>query len=64
MEQLLNTAEDIEWLFQTHMGDFPLHQRRTKSFVLKGNEDCPESVELFEMPDPLVTDRPFMQYTF
>ena len=63
-KQLLNTQEDIDWLFDVHLVDFPLWRIRTKSFILEGNEDAPKSVELYESQEPLVTDCPFIQHTF
>ncbi len=63
-KQLLNTQEDIDWLFDGHLVDFPLWRARTKSFILEGNEDAPKSVELYESQEPLVTDCPFIQHTF
>jgi hypothetical protein len=62
--QFLNEPTDIDWLFDVHLRDFPLWQTRTKSFVLRGNEDCPQSVELYESPEPTVNDRPFINHTF
>jgi hypothetical protein len=63
-KQFLNSFEDINWLFDVHLPDYPLWHHRTKSFILEGNEDCPKSVELYEKANPLVTDKPFMVHEF
>lgn len=53
---VLNDAEDVEWLKDTHLKgkshpDF-------KSFILCGNEDCPDLLELYVGEDPLFGDSP------
>jgi hypothetical protein len=62
--QFLNAPADIEWLFDVHLSDYPLWRDRTKSFILYGNEDCPQRVELFESSDPTVSEKPFMIHAF
>jgi hypothetical protein len=63
-EQLLNLPEDITWLFDTHLADYPLWYPRTKAFILYGNDDCPEMVDLYEQETPIITDQPFIRHTF
>ena len=50
-----DTAEDIDWLFSTHLKAYPgisnVHA------VVHGNEDSPERVELFA-PDSGYRDKP------
>lgn len=52
---ILNTSEDMTWLFETHLKRFaglwtaPAHDRLHKAFVaaiLHGNEDCPDTIDL------------------
>ena len=50
----LNTQEDCDWLKSTHLKNRP--ELEFKSFVLYGNEDAPEKVELYFSNDPLYTD--------
>ena len=53
-EQFFNEPSDIDWLFSTHLKGINV---TFNSFVLVGNEDCPEAVYLYHDSDPLVTDR-------
>ena len=57
-QQLLNTKEDCQWLKDTALKgravDFNF-----ASFVLYGNEDCPEKVDFYTAENPLITDTPF-----
>jgi len=53
-EQFFNSAEDIAWLHATHLKGI---NSVFESFVLVGNEDCPEAVYLYRDADPLVTDK-------
>ena len=56
MKQIfLNTPEDCQWLRDTVLGGRGV---MFESFVLYGNEDCPEKVDLYPMAEPLVTDEP------
>lgn len=56
-KQFFNTSEDVEWLKTTHLKN-RWDQFDIKSFILLGNEDCPEAVEAFNVPDPTIHDRP------
>jgi len=55
-EIFLNENEDCQWLMETHLKnkDYP----KFKSFVLHGNEDCLEKVELYSNLEPTITDIP------
>lgn len=52
----LNAPEDCQWLVKTHLGNRT--DLKFGSFILYGNEDAPDSVDLFADTDPLVTDEP------
>jgi hypothetical protein len=53
---LLNEPNDIQWLRDVHLTGYSTPD--FKSFVLHGQEDCPERIELYADRDPLVTDAP------
>ena len=55
-EQFFNDTTDCAWLLSTHLKG--IKHKPFSSFVLIGNEDCPEVVYLYEFADPLVTDKP------
>lgn len=64
-ERLYSTREDVDWLFDVHLKDFPLWRERTRSFVLHGHhEDSPNKVELFDVTRPLITTKPFVVHAF
>lgn len=47
--QLLDTREDLDWLFETHLKDVPAEIRgRTLIAHVYGNEDSPELVKLYD----------------
>lgn len=52
-QKFLNTLEDCDWLRTTHL-NHTLHEFR--SFILFGNEDAPEGVDLYTTADPLCYD--------
>lgn len=52
--ELLTTAEDCQWLRETHLKGFTLPS--FASFMLRGNEDCPESVGLYKSAEPTIRD--------
>jgi hypothetical protein len=56
----LNTPDDLEWLRVVHL-NLP-QVPPFYSAMLHGNEDCPAKIELFEHPDPVVTDMPIAVY--
>jgi len=60
--QFLTAQEDIDWLFETHLkhlGKNDESYKRCQSFVIFGNEDSPDKVELYDTRNPLVMDKPF-----
>lgn len=62
METFFNNADDLEWLFDTHLKGFKKFKSITKSFLLSGNEDCPNRVELFDKKTPLLSNRPILVF--
>lgn len=55
--QFLNDPSDCDWLRDTALKGCPLPSGYVfNSFVIYGNEDCPERVDLYESADPLYTD--------
>jgi hypothetical protein len=60
--ELLNKPADIDWLFDTHLKAYPKLRGEYKSFILYGNEDCPDKIELYKAQDPLVGDS-FLEFT-
>jgi len=54
-QQFLNDPEDCQWLRDTALrgvqGIKPF-----QSFILYGNEDCPERLDLYASQDPLYSD--------
>jgi hypothetical protein len=56
-EQFFNDKADCLWVRCTHLRHVE-HVPFFRSFVLIGNEDCPEAIYLYRDEDPLVTDKP------
>jgi len=58
--EFLNSLEDIGWLCSTHLKgkNSPVFN----SFILSGNEDCPDKVELFKKQDPHYKSKPIAVY--
>lgn len=52
--QFLNGTEDVQWLKDTHLKgrQYPSFG----SFVIVGNEDCPQRVDLYASREPEVDD--------
>jgi hypothetical protein len=57
MAHFLNDPSDVQWLKDTHLKgrEYP----NFASFILHGNEDDPNKLELFEAAEALVSDVPF-----
>lgn len=55
MQIFLNSLEDIGWLLQTHLKGCNI---MFNSFILTGNEDCPDKVELFRQINPKASNKP------
>jgi hypothetical protein len=53
--EFLNALEDIGWLQTTHLKMFSLS---FNSFIIYGNEDCPQKVEIFKRINPTVNSKP------
>ena len=51
-----NSPDDCQWLREVHLQD--TQHRPFQSFVLHGNEDAPDTVDLYEPREPLATDKP------
>jgi hypothetical protein len=56
MQVFLNAPEDCQWLIETHLGGRT--DLKFGAFVLHGNEDCPDKVDLYADANPLHTDEP------
>lgn len=59
--ELINSAEDMAWLRETHIPTLP-PQFKSAIINVSGahNEDAPDSIECFESPHPTVTDIPLV----
>jgi hypothetical protein len=57
MITFLNSAEDMQWLKDVHVRILPDNAR---SAIIFGNEDAPDSIEVYDSVQPLVTDTPIM----
>ena len=53
----INSPDDMRWLADVHLADLNISWK-PRSAVIDGNEDCPESIELYPRKDPLYTDLP------
>ena len=58
-ELFLNSIEDIGWLLSTHLKSSKMV---FNSFIIYGNEDCPEKVELFKRVMPTANSKPFATF--
>jgi len=58
--QFYNTIEDLRWILTTHLKDFPCLY--FNSFIVYGNEDCPEKVELFKKLNPNYDAKPYATF--
>jgi len=54
----LNHPDDISWLNETHLRDFP--PLEFEAFVLSGNEDCPDRLDLYKSAHPEYNTRPVL----
>ena len=57
---LHNSLEDIGWLLSTHLKE--KNPPVFNSFILHGNEDCPQKVELFKKQMPYCHSKPIAVY--
>lgn len=63
-ETFYPNSEDLEWLRETHLRNVhsTLPIPEFHSFVLTGNEDCPQSIRLYVQRHPRYTDSPIAVY--
>jgi hypothetical protein len=57
MTVLINSADDMQWLKDVHIPSLPDDAR---SAIIIGNEDAPDSVEVYDSVNPHIKDRPIM----
>lgn len=50
-----NMKGDMEWLFRNHLKTFSPFGN---SAVLHGNMDCPEKIEVYDLANPSIHDKP------
>jgi hypothetical protein len=60
--KLLNSVEDIAWLETTHLKNYKEVHGRFNSFVLFGNEDWPDRVELYKRKEPTINSKIFKAF--
>lgn len=53
-QQFLNTPDDCQWLKDVHLKE--VDHPSFKSFMLYGNEDAPQRVELYTHEEPRFDD--------
>jgi hypothetical protein len=58
MKTFLNTFEDMDWLWTTHLKPFITTRLGYQSAVIWGNEDCPTKIELYKQLDPSYKQKP------
>lgn len=61
-------AKDRTWLKETHLKDYvallPHKMPSFLSFILIGNEDCPDEILLYESVMPLATSKPIAKFAY
>lgn len=58
-KQFFNGTLDVQWLRETHLKHVPgIRERRFNSFILYGNLDAPNRLELYAKRDPTIYDKP------
>jgi hypothetical protein len=63
-QQFMNEPEDCQWLWETKLGKREdLKPPIFESFLLFGNEDAPDKVQLFSEQDP-TCDSPYREINF
>lgn len=72
MTTVLETAEDIQWAYSTHVykalglattEDYRECMTDSRFGLLIGNEDCPERLEFWRDADPLASQKPHYVWT-
>ena len=61
-EQFLNETSDVKWLKETHLRGIS-GVPKFRSFIIFGNEDYPDKVQLFTAKNPRY-DAPYTEITF
>lgn len=56
-----NEHEDLVWLKETHLSDAP-QVPPFSSFIMYGNEDCPDAIVLYSQEEPTIMDSPVATY--
>lgn len=59
-QQFLDYPDDCAWLRDTHLRG--LDPPEFGSFILYGNEDCPDKAELYTSKIPTIFDTPIATY--
>lgn len=57
MIQFLNSADDVQWLKDTHLKNWG-EKDKVGSFILEGNEDYPTRLTIYTQQNPVVSDEP------
>lgn len=58
------TKEDVQWLRETHLSHLEAKESDwIQSFVLSGNDDCPERIEAFSEQTPKYNTLPSQVFT-
>jgi hypothetical protein len=52
----INSKEDMDWLFVTHLKNLKSMRPQLRSAVIIGNEDSPSEVQLYTKKNPIITD--------
>ena len=61
MAQFLNSPADCKWLKQVHLSP---RSAKFRSFILEGNEDCPERVILYKTKEARIDEMPVEIYNY
>lgn len=62
MQQFMNAPDDVQWLKETALKGVQALPE-FQSFILYGNEDAPDRIDLYRSIDPSVKDS-YWQVTF
>lgn len=60
--QYLNRSADLNWLFGTHLIHYRYLQKQVNSFIIIGNEDAPELIELYNQKDIILGQLPIAKF--
>ena len=59
-ETLINSEDDMQWLFDVHIVNNLMIDWKPRSAVIIGNEDSPDEIRLYPRRKPLVSDLPLI----